>query len=101
MVALILILVLAIPTTIQITHLFENHEHVICTSNDVHLHEADVDCSICDYTYTPFNFKINYYPEFQKFSEIKIKSCTFISRYKNKKNSNPKSLRAPPKPYLS
>lgn len=36
---------LLIPTSIELLHELENHEHVICTSvNDHHIHKQDLDC---------------------------------------------------------
>ena len=34
-----------IPTSIEILHQFENHEHAVCTSqNEQHIHQESLDC---------------------------------------------------------
>lgn len=50
-IALISLLVLSIPSLIQIVHLFEDHEHFVCTSDtEQHYHEnIDLDC--CQFHY--------------------------------------------------
>lgn len=101
-IALLLFVALAIPTAIQFSHALENHEHTICTNdNDTHLHEADIDCSLRDFQNTTFNFSLNIYPEFYHFELIKSESKQFKDRLTNKKNSNPKQLRAPPLFYFT
>ncbi|MFY0631260.1 MAG: hypothetical protein JXR05_12820 [Flavobacteriaceae bacterium] len=38
-----------LPAAIQMVHAFEQHEHVICTSDEVqHIHDGDdVECVLC------------------------------------------------------
>lgn len=45
--ALLLLLVIIVPITIQTVHAFENHEHTVCTATDIkHIHNQDIDCSV-------------------------------------------------------
>jgi len=38
---------LFIPSVIQLVHVFENHEHITCTSKEVkHIHAKEFDCDI-------------------------------------------------------
>lgn len=40
--------ILLLPIGIQFVHTLENHEHIVCKSNEVqHLHEKEIDCSYC------------------------------------------------------
>lgn len=39
---------LILPATIQLVHAFEQHEHVVCTSEvEQHIHENDLECALC------------------------------------------------------
>ena len=45
--ALLLLLVIVVPITIQTVHAFEKHEHTVCTATDIkHIHNQDIDCSV-------------------------------------------------------
>ena len=37
-----------LPASIQLVHVFEQHEHTICTSKvENHIHENDFECELC------------------------------------------------------
>lgn len=39
---------LFLPATIQLVHVFEQHEHIVCTSDiEQHIHERDLECALC------------------------------------------------------
>ena len=39
---------LFLPSSIQIAHAFESHEHIICSSDvEHHFHEDDIECVLC------------------------------------------------------
>ncbi len=45
--AILFALVVLFPSTVQVIHALENHEHVTCTAKDVkHIHQQNDDCSI-------------------------------------------------------
>ncbi len=45
---LLLAFLLLLPTSIQLAHAFEQHEHVICSSDaESHIHQDDVECFLC------------------------------------------------------
>lgn len=49
----IIALALLLPSVIKFSHIFEQHEHVVCLGeNQSHLHEIDLDCEF-------FKFKLN------------------------------------------
>lgn len=55
------LLVLLIPTILQLEHLFEEHEHaIVCTAtNEQHFHEiSDLDCSQLHYQFEVFSSNI-------------------------------------------
>ena len=55
--ALGLLLLLLSPLCVQFSHLFEAHEHLVCTETTTHFHEAPIDCSLCDFQFQSFNFQ--------------------------------------------
>ncbi len=58
-IAFLSLLVLLIPSVIQIAHAFENHEHSVCTSiNDHHFHEQELDCSLLHYQLQVFSYTV-------------------------------------------
>ena len=59
-IAIISFLVLLIPSTIQLAHVFENHKHSICNSvNEKHFHDnSEVDCSQLHYQFKIFSAKL-------------------------------------------
>ena len=55
--SLFLSLAILLPTLLQIGHIFEEHKHVSCKEVKTHLHEASVDCSLCDFHFSTFDYK--------------------------------------------
>jgi hypothetical protein len=55
---------LLLPTAVKFAHTFEGHEHNTCTDFSTHLHEKQLDCSICDFHFSIFNFAPQELPEF-------------------------------------
>ena len=46
------------PSLVQAGHnIFEEHEHISCNEVKTHLHEADVDCSLCDFHFSSFDYE--------------------------------------------
>lgn len=57
-IAILSIFMLLLPTIVLTVHLFENHEHTICTSiNEHHFHEQELDCSFAHYQFSIFTYK--------------------------------------------
>lgn len=50
------IFALLLPSAVQFSHLFEEHEHVACTDITTHLHEKEFDCHIHDFHGASFDF---------------------------------------------
>ncbi len=45
--AILFALIVLFPSTVQVLHALENHEHVTCTAKNVkHIHQQNDDCSI-------------------------------------------------------
>jgi hypothetical protein len=58
---------LLLPTAVSFAHSFDGHEHKACTDLSTHLHEKQLDCSICDFHFSIFNFTPQQLPEFVVF----------------------------------
>lgn len=61
--AAIFSLVLLFPTAVKVAHTFENHEHEVCIDYSVHIHQKRLDCSVCDFHFSIFNFTPQQLPE--------------------------------------
>jgi hypothetical protein len=84
-----------LPSAIQFTHLFENHEHKSCGDITTHLHEKEFECSIQSFHLNSFSFQIFEYPDFFE----KVTFIEKIDHYKNEtsnKNFSYFLLRGPP-----
>lgn len=56
--ALLSILILLLPTVVLTIHLFENHEHTVCTStSEHHFHAQELDCSLAHYHLNTFTYQ--------------------------------------------
>lgn len=63
--ALVLAMVLLVPTALKFSHIFTHHKHDICLGEKkTHLHEINTDCDFYKfklthaYTFTFFNFQL-------------------------------------------
>ncbi len=93
--ALLLIVILLSPTIISSIHLFEGHKQDTCNIKNSHIHEKELECSICD-----FNLNQNYSISLQdfNFNTISFKKSFIIELYNFKyyHQQLPYSLRGPP-----
>jgi hypothetical protein len=60
-------LALLFPAAVKFAHAFDSHEHKACTETSVHIHKKQLDCSICDFHFSLFNFNLQKLPEFAVF----------------------------------
>ncbi|CAM3422907.1 hypothetical protein [Aequorivita lipolytica] len=94
-VASIFSLALLYPTAVQFAHTFEGHEHKACTETSTHLHEKQLDCSICDFQFSIFNFSPQELPEFTVFHSYQnIETVYVLPEFKL--NTTHYFLRGPP-----
>ncbi|WP_299162437.1 hypothetical protein [uncultured Tenacibaculum sp.] len=95
-IALLSLLVLLLPSVIQIAHSFENHEHTICSSiDDHHFHEQELDCSLFHYQLQVFSYSTasNYAVIPQHFYK---KEYTFLPQVVSVVYSDKRTSRGPP-----
>ncbi len=67
-IAAIFSLALLLPIITQTIHALDGHKHEVCNDYSTHLHKKQLDCSICDFHFSIFDFKIQPSSEFISFS---------------------------------
>jgi hypothetical protein len=78
LVATIFSVALLLPTAVSFAHSFDGHEHRACTDLSTHLHEKQLDCSICDFHFSIFNFSPEKLPEFTVFHSFECVATAYI-----------------------
>jgi len=93
--AFLLLIIMLLPTIIQSVHVFEKHEQSNCNELTIHIHEQEIDCSICDFHISSFDYSFT-----NKIEYLLTKNHTiYADYYKSKKHNSIKlsySLRGPP-----
>lgn len=93
--AIIFTFLIFFPIGIQASHALNNHQHEICTEYESHLHQTQLDCNICDFHFSTFNFKPASLPVV--IVEVQIeKKLDFSSNFTPKNFSIHFYLRGPP-----
>ena len=64
-IASLLLMFLLLPTVFQFVSVFEDHEHVVCSEQQVHVHKSIVDCEICSFHFTPLNYNLAQHKSFE------------------------------------
>lgn len=71
------------PLTLKFLHVFEIHVFTSCNELNTHMHKKNIDCSICDFQFSIFSFKLD---NFQYLSVSKSRfspSVEYVSIDKN------------------
>lgn len=95
-VAVLLFIAIMLPVTTQFFHLFEAHEHTVCTDNTTHFHETIIKCEICSFHFTPINYDIAQYPDLLLPKIAVKKEVNFTSLQLHSFCVTNTQLRAPP-----
>ena len=59
----LLVVSLLLPSMVQFTHIFEDHEHNFCGNVSTHLHEEQFDCDLTKIFAPLAQFELNQYTE--------------------------------------
>ncbi|MDC8001752.1 hypothetical protein POV26_11950 [Aequorivita todarodis] len=86
---------LLLPTAVKFAHTLEGHEHQACTDLSVHIHKKQLNCSICDFHFSIFDFKPQELPEFAVLNSFQKTETIYLLPKFNKNNSH-YFLRGPP-----
>lgn len=94
--AFLVALIVLFPFTVEALHALENHEHEICTAKNVkHIHQQDVDCSVCHLQNQQNSF--NFSSTFDLYNpKILITAFDTYQQANSTLNTSLKSSRAPP-----
>lgn len=77
-IAFLLLLIVLVPTSIQLIHELENHEHAVCSSiNEHHFHQNDINCDEFHKQLTPYTYSFLDAPYHLKARSF---TSTFISK---------------------
>ncbi|MBT8274673.1 MAG: hypothetical protein KJO39_00880 [Bacteroidia bacterium] len=90
-----LVLALLFPAGVQMAHTLEGHDHPTCTEYNTHIHEKQLDCSLCDFQISVFDFN----PDFSEYLVTSIENFkSEIGRVELNSSSHTGfiSLRGPP-----
>ncbi len=56
--ALVLLSALLLPNAVQLSHVFQGHEHVVCHDQVEHVHAQPSDCQICHFHLSTYNYSL-------------------------------------------
>lgn len=86
-----------LPTAIHFTHIFEEHEHIVCNDkSSTHIHESETKCEICSFNLASFNYQITQYPDLFPIAIPVKKEINFDSLLFHSFKITNTQLRAPP-----
>ena len=64
-IASLLLIFSLLPTAFQFVTIFEKHEHIVCSEQQVHVHKSIVECEICSFHFTPLNYNLVHHNELE------------------------------------
>ena len=63
-----LLMSLLFPTAFKFVSIFDKHEHILCSEQQVHVHESTVNCEICSFHFTSSNYNLVQQNELKRLS---------------------------------
>ena len=63
--AVLLLLSVLLPTVFQFVSIFDQHEHIVCSEQQVHVHKTIAECEICLFHFTPLDYNFQQYKDLQ------------------------------------
>ena len=57
-IASFLLMSLLFPTAFKFVSIFDKHEHILCSEQQVHVHESTFKCEICSFHFTSLNYNL-------------------------------------------
>ena len=67
-IASFLLMSLLFPTAFKFVSIFDKHEHILCSEQQVHVHESTVKCEICSFYFTSSNYNLVQQNELKRLS---------------------------------
>ena len=99
--ALGLFIALMLPTIIQFVHVFDVHEHIVCTDQDLHVDQTQTKCEICTIQVPSFDYSVTDDSEILLTEIIVLKEEGMPSLKSGSVIFNSNPLRGPPTSILS
>lgn len=94
--ALLLISALTLPNVVQLSHIFQEHEHVVCHEQTTHVHAEVTDCQLCHFHLASFNYEVANYVEFLPLPIPEKGEVSYTSLLNHSFKNTNTQLRAPP-----
>tara|TARA_B110000093_G_C12864999_1_gene365045 strand:- start:625 stop:966 length:342 start_codon:yes stop_codon:yes gene_type:complete len=67
-IASLLLMSLLLPTAFQFASIFDIHQHIVCSEQQVHVHKPIVECKICSFYFTSSNYNLVQQNELERLS---------------------------------
>jgi len=67
-IASLLLMSLLLPNAFQFVSIFDIHQHIVCSEQQVHVHKPIVECEICSFNFTPLNYNLVQKNELERLS---------------------------------
>ncbi|MCP4884659.1 MAG: hypothetical protein GY908_12805 [Flavobacteriales bacterium] len=99
--ALGLFIALMLPMIIEFVHVFDTHEHIVCTDQDLHVDQTQTKCDICTTQVPPIDFSVSDDSEILQTKIIILKDDGIPSLKYGSVIFNSNPLRGPPTSILS
>lgn len=61
--ALLLLVALMLPTSVQFIHSLEDHEEITCSDETSHIHKTIIKCEVCSFYLASFNHQNAEHPD--------------------------------------
>ena len=67
-IASLLLMSLLLPNAFQFVSIFDIHQHIVCSEQQVHVHKPIVECEICSFNFNPLNYNLVQQNELERLS---------------------------------
>ncbi len=94
--ALLLLVALMLPTSVQFIHMLEGHEEISCNEETAHIHETIIECEVCSFYLASFNYKNAEHPDLLLPIQIQKEELNFTSLLPHSFTITNTQLRGPP-----
>lgn len=92
----ILIFALLLPFAVKLEHIFEDHEHSVCSSKiENHIHQLNDDCDFLNYNISSFNYFNNFVYKVVELPTFLEKNYTYAVAFTSSQKAT-SFLRGPP-----
>lgn len=94
--ALLLLVALMLPTSVQLIHMLEGHEEISCNDETAHIHKTIIECEVCSFYLASFNHENAEFPDLLLSIQIQKTEVNFTSLLPHSFPLTNTQLRGPP-----